>query len=284
MSIFVIPYEGEVFKETRKSYFLKSFGEEIRDMRIISFGKCNYSCPYCKRGGFNKVNEIISGSVLVTKEELFKAVAAAVSKDEIVRLSGGDPVCYPDISIELLRYAKSIGGQTSIAHNGSGTEFVKKCVEQNLLDSISVDFKASSPEILAKVAGLKQNVSEIMWNNNVKTLRLLREFSEVKTDIRTCVFDDTEYEELLKIGNIIKANSNENVFWTLRCYSVVQNYSQTTVSTESMKELAKSLSKAIPNLKIGIRVKWDMGAFFYYLNGYEIDRVDTDKVRKKSII
>lgn len=277
MKIYVIPYKGTLFQETRKSYFLKAFGEQVQDMKIIPFGKCNYSCPYCKRKGYEKNDGIIDGSVEVSETEIFSAVNEAIKNNQIVRLSGGDPICYPELSFRLLKYAKELNGNTSIAHNGTGPNFVESLIKADILDSISVDFKASNPELLSKIAGISLEQSKVMWNNNLKTLQVLKDNPQVKTDIRTCVFSNTNLDELLKIGNIIKENSNNSVFWTLRIYSIIDNYLQTTMSADDMKNIAIFLSKNIPDLKIGIRLKWDNGNFFYYMNGQLIDNFETEK-------
>ncbi len=277
MKIYIIPYNGELFKETRKSYFLKAFGEQVQDMRIIPFGKCNYSCAYCKRKGYEKNDGIIDGSVEVEETEIFSAINDAILNNQIVRLSGGDPVCYPELSFRLLKYVKKLNGITSIAHNGTGPNFVKSLIKADILDSISVDFKAPNPELLSEITGISLEQSKIMWANNLETLQILKANPQVKTDIRTCVFSNTNLEELLNIGNIIKENSNDSVFWTLRMYSIIDNYLQNTKSADDMKKIAIFLSTNIPDLKIGIRLKWDNGNFFYYMNGQLIDNFETEK-------
>lgn len=269
MKAFVIPYQGKLFQETRNSYFLKAFGEEVKEMRIIPFGRCNYACPYCKRNGYEKEHSIIKGSIEVEEEEIFMAVQDAVTKNQIVRLSGGDPCTYPDLSIKILEQVKNLGGIGSMAHNGSSPEFVRYLVEHNLLDSISVDLKGKDSQTLKKVAGISEQQSYFMWEKTIETLEVLKNARNIKVDIRTCVFSDTTYEELLSIGKIIKQYSNEDVFWTLRIYSIVDCFSKETKTVEDMRQLAKSLSSQLSDLKIGMRVKWEKGAFFYYFNGKE---------------
>lgn len=270
MKAYIIPYKGELFQETRKSYFLKAFGEEVKEMRIIPFGKCNYACPYCKRNGYDKKNCIIAGSVEVEEEQIVMAVQDAIRKQQIVRLSGGDPCMYPEISIRLLEQVKNQNGIGSMAHNGSSPEFVKELVDRNLLDSISVDLKAKDAQTLRKVAGITEKQSYAMWDKTIQTLKLLKNAKRIKVDIRTCVFSDTTYEELLSIGTIIKRYSSEDVFWTLRIYSIVDCFSTKTKTVEDMRELAKKLSSELIGLKIGMRVKWEKGAFYYYFNGEEV--------------
>ena len=93
----------------------------------------------------------------------------------------------------ILEYVKNLGGIGSIAHNASSPEFIKHLVDNNLLDSLSVDLKAHNPEKLMKIAGLPSYASYSMWNNTLKTLKILQDAKDVKVDIRTCVFNDTDY-------------------------------------------------------------------------------------------
>lgn len=51
MSIKMLPYRGRIAGEVRPAYFLKAFGWKVPSMRIFSFGRCNFACPYCKRNG-----------------------------------------------------------------------------------------------------------------------------------------------------------------------------------------------------------------------------------------
>ncbi|MDR5728907.1 MAG: hypothetical protein RB191_15935 [Terriglobia bacterium] len=45
----IIPFEGRLLGETRRIDFLKALGQPAEVSRIIAFGKCNMSCPYCAR-------------------------------------------------------------------------------------------------------------------------------------------------------------------------------------------------------------------------------------------
>lgn len=269
--IYIIPYKGELFQERRKSYFLKAFGEEVRDMRIFPFGKCNYFCPYCKRTGYDKKNSVIVGSVEVESEKIFHAISESIKKGEIVRLSGGDPCTYPELSKRMLQYVKELGGNGSMAHNASAPDFIKDLTENCLLNSISIDFKAENAEKLSKIAGISEKSAISMWDKTLKTIEVLKFAKGVKVDIRTCVFNDTSFDELLNIGKIIQKHANDRFFWTLRIYSIVDSFSKKTKRPEEMKKLAQCISKQIPNLRMGIRLKWENGAFFYFMNGEELN-------------
>lgn len=263
MKILMLEYKGKVMSEIRPAYFLKGFNMPVLDMRIFSFGKCNYSCPYCKRGGYDKDNQqIIEGAVEVFEEEIFKEVDDAIKKGQVIRLSGGDPVCYPELSLKILKYAKEKGGITSIAHNGSGTEFVKKLIPY--LDFASIDFKGATPEELVQTCNINPNNSEELFNKTIQTIKILTE-NNIKTDVRTCVFGDTLYEQLEKIAKILSENCNEtNLFWTLRKYSSIKECNKETIEIEQLLEYAQKLSHTYNNMMIGVRAKWEPNGFLYF--------------------
>ena len=281
MKVFVIPNKGKILEEIRPAYFLKAFNCEALDMRIISFGKCNYACPYCKRGGNTKDKTIIAGSVEIDKELLFEKIDEAILKKQVIRLSGGDPVCYPQLSLEILKYAKSKKAVTSIAHNGSSPEFVKTLIPY--LDFASIDFKGSNEEELSKIANLSAEFAKKAFLNNIQTISLLTKNS-IKTDIRTCVFENTTLDQLEKIAEIIDSNCEKDyVFWTLRTYSPIENCDSKPKTHQEMEDLATALSKKHPGLLIGLRNKWEPEGFSFFRNGQKTNFDNVNSQNKSNI-
>jgi len=276
MKIRVLPYKGTNLSEVRPAFFLKAFGEKVYDMRIFSFGRCNYACPYCKRDGYDKNNLDIEGSVEIDEEEIFRAVDDAIAKGQVIRLSGGDPVCYPNLSLRILKYAKEKGGITSIAHNGSGPEFVAKLAPY--LDFASIDFKASSFEQLGQIAGIDREMARKCFANTIRTIKILQE-QGIYTDVRTCVFDDTSYEQLIKIAELFQGEDSSNLFWTLRTYSPIDSFDKKAKTPEEMTEMGTKISEKIKNLRIGIRAKWEPGGFQYFYGGEKVEKFPTTRRR-----
>lgn len=282
MSIFVLPYKGENFKERRTAFFLRAFGKEALDMRIFPFGKCNYACPYCKRGGYDKEENlhIIDGAVEVSEKEFYEAVDDAIRNKEVVRLSGGDPACYPQFSYEVLKYAKEHGGITSIAHNGSSPHLAE--VLSPVLDSASIDFKASSPEELAEIASIDLKNAPKLFANTIRTIQILSK-NNVKTDVRTCIFNTTTYEQLNQIIQLVLQNSNpDNIFYTLRTYSPIDDFDKQAKTPEEMDELARRLSKSNPSILIGVRTKWEPLGFSYYKVGEKLEKIPQNTTKNSN--
>ncbi|MBQ6991409.1 MAG: radical SAM protein [Clostridia bacterium] len=278
MNIKVLPYKGKPLTEIRPAYFLKAFGEDVLDMRIFSFGRCNYSCPYCKRDGYDKSVLDINGAVDITEENFMAVVDDAIAKGQVIRLSGGDPVCYPAFAEKVLKYAKSKGGITSIAHNGSGPEFVKKIAPY--LDFASIDFKAASYKELGEIAGIDDEMAKTSFINTIETIRILQEFG-VYTDVRTCVFDDTQYEQLSQIAKLIQqGNDSSNLFWTLRTYSPVDSFSKGAKTPDEMIDIVKKVSEEYPSLRIGVRAKWEPEGFTYFLGGKQKQKFESKSEKR----
>lgn len=269
MEIKVLNYKGQPLSEVRPAYFLKAFGKEVLNMRIFSFGRCNYSCSYCKRDGYNKSSLDICGAVSISEEKFMLAVNDAIAKRQVVRLSGGDPVCYPTFTKKVLKYAKEKGAITSVAHNGSAPYLVQSIVKY--LDFASIDFKASTYQKLAKIACIDENMAKQCFDNTIETINILAK-NNVYVDVRTCIFEDTTYEELDTIARYIQIGGfNENKFWTLRTYSPVDSCDKKAKTDQEMREIAVRLSQKYTDLKIGVRIKWVPGGFLYFHNGKELN-------------
>lgn len=268
MEIKVLNYKGQPLSEVRPAYFLKAFDKDILNMRIFSFGRCNYSCSYCKRDGYNKNDLDICGAVSISEKEFMQAVDDAISKKQVVRLSGGDPVCYPTFTKKVLKYAKEKGAITSIAHNGSAPYLVENIVKY--LDFASIDFKAPDYRKLAKIACIDENMAKKCFCNTIETINILAK-NNVYVDVRTCIFEDTNYEELDTIAKYIQMGGfNENKFWTLRTYSPVDTCDKKAKTDQEMRDVAVRLSQKYTDLKIGLRMKWAPGGFVYFYNGKEL--------------
>ena len=237
--------------EVRKAYFLEAFGRMPEEMAIVSFGSCNYHCPYCKRD-CQFIDD--AGNVINTRQigfdELVEMIEPEIQKGRRVRLSGGDPVAYPQESLRIAQYVMNkYGKKISIAHNGSSYGLVKSLIKY--LEYIAVDYKAFDKERLVKITGVAKPVMD-----QVKILQLCEE-NGVLVDIRTPIFGDTTLEELKQIAKEISKFTN--VFWTLRKYNKVQGCDFIVPNMEDVTEIAKELKKEVPNLHIGTRNYWKGG-------------------------
>lgn len=241
--------------EIRKAYFLQAFGREVEDMQIISFGKCNYNCPYCKRDGQFKSGSTIINSFEMSMEELKERIDKAISEGRCIRLSGGDPCMFPNESLEIAKYIwNKYYQKVSVAHNGSSPEFIKMMLPYTKY--LALDFKGASDK-------------EINYRSNTRGTGKIEKIvqildlcqNNILVDVRTPVFGDTTISSLDEMAELL--SEYKNVFWTLRKYNEVQCCDFKECSLGCMKNVLKILNSRFPKMKIGMRDKWGKTEFIF---------------------
>lgn len=243
--------------EVRKAHFLQVFDRKPEDMQIISFGSCNYNCPYCKRDGqFKDEHNNIVYAHDVAMNEVENVIDVAISKGRRIRLSGGDPCMFLTESLHIAKYVKEKHGQKiSIAHNGSSLKLVQNLLPY--LDYVAIDLKGATTQEIAYRSNTKEKEDSI--DTILKILKLC-ENNDILCDVRTVIFGDTE---LISLSSIAEKLCNfKNVFWTLRKYCKVQECNFKESTAEQVRKYVDSLKKLYPNLNIGMRDKWT-GETFY---------------------
>lgn len=259
----MLPHYGVVGGEVRPLYFYKAMGREIINARILSFGACNFACPYCKRDGqFRSDDGSIVGTVDVTVEQLFAICDDAVEHNQIVRLSGGDPVVFPQASLAIAEYMRTRHGRKiSMAHNGSSPAFASRMAP--FLESAAIDLKAIPSEMNLR-AGLTNGTGLKMFNRSVETQDLLSS-QGVLVDIRTPIFGTTTLDDMLQLAKeIVKGGKNENEFWTWRLYKPVRGCDWSAPNKDQALWMISEVKRTHPELKIGLRAKWEPDGFLYF--------------------
>jgi pyruvate formate lyase activating enzyme len=243
--------------EVRKAHFLKVFNRKPEDMQIISFGKCNYNCPYCKRDGqFKNENGNIIYSYDVTMEQVKKVIDTAISKGRRIRLSGGDPCMFIEESLHIAKYVmKKHGQKISIAHNGSSLKLINQLLPY--LDYVAIDYKGGTAGEIAYRSNTKEKEDSI--ETILKIIDVCKQ-NNVLCDVRTVVFGDTSYISLLSIAEELQ--KYDNVFWTLRKYVKVEGCNFKEASVDLVRKYVDELKTTYDSLNIGMRDKWT-GETFY---------------------
>ncbi len=253
----LLPYNGRLGEEERTLYFYKAFGMPQDKMRIISFGACNFRCPYCKRGTFEEDGGLDEHAVVTNLEEVKAICLDAISKGQVVRLSGGDPVMYQSDSLALGEFVKANGGRFSMAHNGSSPKLAKNL--SHVLECAAIDIKGNRSEY-PLVAGVGPNA----YDTAFKTISVLLQ-AGVIVDVRTPVFGFTTYETLSAIAEEVhNLQKLGKVFYTLRLFRDVSECQFPEPSREGVMEMARTIKKQFPTLPIGMRVKWDPSNAFVF--------------------
>ncbi len=238
--------------------------------RIISFGECNVACPYCKRGMQfidQEGNPIVV--VNVPLQGIGEIGEGAIQRNETVRFSGGDPIMYQRQVLALAEYYHSVHGKkSSVAHNGSGPEWMRRLAP--FLESAAIDLKAT-PEKIGEIMGLDERIQQQagprLYQRSLETQRILTE-SGVLVDVRTPVFGDTTLEEMLRLAHDIANNDLERTFWTWRMYKQVQGCDFVVPDDpDKILEMMTKVSAQYPQIWMGMRAKWHQGGMVFVKEG-----------------
>lgn len=298
-SALVLPY-GDAQKvgwETRRLYFDLARGEDglfnvspvlrtVFDVRaalpvtrIFSFGKCNVSCPYCKRDcqfRDDAGNIIVATHVAV--RDLFGLAEGAYARGETVRFSGGDPVVFPKETLAIAAYMRRRhGAKVSIAHNGSGPAWVRKLAPD--LSSAAIDLKAV-PEKMGAVMGVNRTLGERIYRFSEETQKILCEH-RVILDVRTPVFGDTTLDEMRRLAETVAKNDARTTFWTWRLYKAVHGCDWEVPTKERVFEMLDRVSEEFPSHWMGVRAKWERGGMMYWLAGTRIAPMEMDDTEER---
>lgn len=262
MQLPIIKHKGEIFSEIRPAYFMAAFGEEAHPMRIFSFGKCNFMCPFCKREGFDRTKEnIIANSVMVPEDRLYFEIDKAIAAGYVVRFSGGDPCTFPDLCAELARYAKAKGGKVSIAHNGSSWPFVRSM--RPYLDFAAIDCKAADPELFSERTKLPVLQSKLCIQSTIHCIQELSAHG-IPVDVRVLMFSKDDVAQIKKIIHMLTLETNaDNVFVTIR-----RGLDKERCLEQNEFQAYAAQALAGCDIKAGIRADWDGQNPFLYWNGF----------------
>ncbi len=250
-------------EEIRKLYFYEAFNKPAAMSRIISFGKCNFACPYCKR---DCQFMSFDGSVIVSRGmpmiEIEAACKDAISKGQVVRFSGGDPCMFPRETLALAKFVKEQGGRFSIAHNGSAPRWAVQMAELGM-ESAAIDIKGTRKEI-GVTAGIPAHTAEKMYERSIETQDLLSSIG-VLVDIRTPVFRHTTLEDMIEIASDInRAGDRSKEFWTWRVYKPVRGCDWQKPDLDFVRWMIAEVKREFPAMKIGLRAKWETKGFLFF--------------------
>ena len=173
---------------------------------IIWFASCNMKCLYCHNPEFvlNKDTHFL------TKEYVFDFLKTRIGLIEGVVFSGGECTNGGEEFINFVKDVKSMGFKTKIDTNGLNYLTIKTLIKNNIIDFISLDFKAPQ----SKFEKITQNKN---FDNFHKTLTFLIEnFNnkkinlEIRTTVHTDLLNENDIQEIVK--TLEKLNYNGNYY------------------------------------------------------------------------
>ena len=104
---------------------------------VIFMSKCPLACRYCHNV------ELLEDNSQKSFEEIKHEIDSSLDFLDAVVISGGEPLLQHEAVIEILTYVRQIGLKTKLDTSGIYPENLKKILDLNLLDYVSLDVKTT---------------------------------------------------------------------------------------------------------------------------------------------
>jgi pyruvate formate lyase activating enzyme len=99
--------------------------------------KCPLACRYCHNV------ELLEDNTEKSFEEVKHEIDSSADFLDAIVISGGEPLVQPDAVIEILTYVRQIGLKTKLDTSGIYPDHLKKILDFDLLDYVSLDVKTT---------------------------------------------------------------------------------------------------------------------------------------------
>ena len=104
---------------------------------VIFMSKCPLACRYCHNV------ELLEDNTEWPFEKVKDEIDSSADFLDAIVISGGEPLVQTDAVIEILSYVRQIGLKTKLDTSGIYPDRLKKILDLNLLDFISLDVKTT---------------------------------------------------------------------------------------------------------------------------------------------
>lgn len=104
---------------------------------VLFMSKCPLACRYCHNV------ELLEDNTEKSLEDIIQEIDSSADFLDAIVISGGEPLVQTDAVIEILTYVRQIGLKTKLDTSGIYPEKLKKILDLNLLDNVSLDVKTT---------------------------------------------------------------------------------------------------------------------------------------------
>ena len=104
---------------------------------VIFMSKCPLACRYCHNV------ELLEDNTERSLEEIKEEIDSSADFLDAIVIYGGEPLVQTDDVIEILKYVRQIGLKTKLDTSGIYPDKIKKILDLDLLDYVSLDVKTT---------------------------------------------------------------------------------------------------------------------------------------------
>lgn len=159
----------------------------------VFLSRCNFRCPFCHNPElvFDEIKDDIDAGVFLSYLESKKGWLDGIC------ITGGEPTLHQGLK-GFMQKVKQLGMKIKLDTNGTAPEILKELIEENLVDYIAMDVKASleNYEIVVNAAVDKDKIMQ-----SIEFLKLGKVDYEFRTTAVPGLFDN---QEAHSIGKMVK--------------------------------------------------------------------------------
>ena len=104
---------------------------------VIFMSKCPLACRYCHNV------ELLEDNTEKSFEEVKEEIDSSADFLDAIVVSGGEPLVQTDAVIEIFKYVRQIGLKTKLDTSGIYPENLKRILDLDLVDYVSLDVKTT---------------------------------------------------------------------------------------------------------------------------------------------
>ena len=201
---------------------------------------CNFRCPFCHNAAL--VTE--KSDPTMSSEELLSFLEKRQGVLEGVAITGGEPLLYSELPC-LLKQIKNLGYKIKLDTNGSKPEALQTLIDQNLVDRVAMDVKAS-PEIYSKAVGINDyDLTAVTRSKNI----LLN--SNIEYEFRTTVVKGIHtIASMIELAKWIKGAKEYYLQQFKDSGNLISADGLSAYNAEEMKLIADSVRQYVPTVKL----------------------------------
>ncbi len=223
------------FKGLEKNSVIEWPGKVVS---VAYTGVCNFRCPYCQNSDLVLSPESIPS---IEGEEVLEHLRSKEKWLDGLIVTGGEPTLHSSL-LNFSKKVKEEGLLFGIETNGTNYDFLKKFIEKDLVDRISLDIKA--PLVWEKYRKAIGVDDKELFENVKKTVKLLKE-TDIPHEFRTTVVPKIlSLEDLEDIGKEIEGSENYYLQQFSPENTLEQEFEEVEpYSEEELKEIQKKLKE-----------------------------------------
>lgn len=103
---------------------------------------CNFRCPYCHNPSLVLPPSEEELSQQIDESEIYSYLEKRKGMIEAVAITGGEPTLHPEIK-DFMKKVREMGFFVKLDTNGTNPAFLRKLLDEGLVDYVAMDFKTS---------------------------------------------------------------------------------------------------------------------------------------------